>query len=720
MHAGNGIEIWGGIECTINRVGDRYLDQLEYSGHYLRENDPNLIHSLGIKTLRYPVLWERHQPTKGTPINWEITTKNLKRLRELDIQPIAGLVHHGSGPAFVSFLDGSFEQGLAAYARQVAKEFPWINLYTPVNEPLTTARFCGLYGHWYPHGKNDYTFFKILLSECRATVMAMKAIREINPAAQLVQTEDLGKCYSTQLLSYQAAMENERRWLSYDLLCGKLTPDKLMWRLMTAAGIERHELEFFLEHPCIPDIAGFNYYITSERYLDEDLAKYPVHYHGGNGIHAYADIETVRADMHEETGAALLLKEAWERLRLPLAITECHLHSRREDQLRWFNEMWLTLCELKADGLDIRAITAWAIFGLHGWNELVTKPGGVYEHGIFDTSSGKPRPTALARYLQQLTSRQICHHPVLRQPGFWKRARLSQCATAPCNTDQPGVAPPLLIMGPDNALARAFRTICTERCLDVHFLQANKHMPDNPVSLKEILTDINPWAVIYTGHLAAGDDTGQHNSLLVLAALCAEREIKLLTCSSALVFDATAQVAYAEHNLPNASTATGTSLVQAEQALLQVHPNTLIIRTGLLFSPWEKEHFIANLLLALKAGLPIPITPDNFSATYVPDLVHTCLDLLLDPETGIVHAVNEGMYSQETFVRALAARAGCEPWIIDASLQESDSPERTLCYPKLRSEKGIRLPSLNQALEHYFECVGKQYADETTLILLED
>ncbi len=58
------IEIWGGLEATINRVGDKYLDQSEYSGHYQREDDIDLIASLGIKMLRYPVLWENHQPEK--------------------------------------------------------------------------------------------------------------------------------------------------------------------------------------------------------------------------------------------------------------------------------------------------------------------------------------------------------------------------------------------------------------------------------------------------------------------------------------------------------------------------------------------------------------------------------------------------------------------------------------------------------------------------------
>ena len=55
-------EIWGGLECTINRVADNFRDQLAYTGHYLREDDIEKFAELGIKRLRYPVLWEFHQP----------------------------------------------------------------------------------------------------------------------------------------------------------------------------------------------------------------------------------------------------------------------------------------------------------------------------------------------------------------------------------------------------------------------------------------------------------------------------------------------------------------------------------------------------------------------------------------------------------------------------------------------------------------------------------
>ena len=75
----------------------------------------------------------------------------------------------------------SFPEKLAQYAAAVARRYPWVTDYTPVNEPLTTARFSCLYGHWYPHERDALLFAKAFLAQCRGIVLSMRAIRAINP-----------------------------------------------------------------------------------------------------------------------------------------------------------------------------------------------------------------------------------------------------------------------------------------------------------------------------------------------------------------------------------------------------------------------------------------------------------------------------------------------------------------------------------------------------------
>src|SRR5206468_10267788 len=131
----------------------------------------------------------------------------LNRLKQLGIAPIAGLLHHGSGPHYTSLLDPALPDMLARHAEQVATRYPWITMYTPVNEPLTTARFSGLYGHWYPHGRDNRTFLRCLLTQCRAVTLAMAAVRDVNSSAQLVQIDDLGLVHAPPALQYQANFE---------------------------------------------------------------------------------------------------------------------------------------------------------------------------------------------------------------------------------------------------------------------------------------------------------------------------------------------------------------------------------------------------------------------------------------------------------------------------------------------------------------------------------
>src|SRR5215212_2872815 len=186
------IDLWGGAECTINRVGDRYFNQLRRSGHWDRVEDLDRFAELGLRTLRVPLLWEALAPDAPDEIDWSWSDSRIERLRSLGIRPIAGLLHHGSGPHYTDLLDPLFPEKLAHYASLVARRYPWVSDYTPVNEPLTTARFSGLYGHWYPHGRDNGAFARALVNQLRGTVLAMRAIREVNPSARLVQTDDLG------------------------------------------------------------------------------------------------------------------------------------------------------------------------------------------------------------------------------------------------------------------------------------------------------------------------------------------------------------------------------------------------------------------------------------------------------------------------------------------------------------------------------------------------
>ena len=430
------LELWAGLECTLNRVGDAQHDQLALTGHYARRGDLDAIAALGIRTMRYPVLWERIEAGVPDGRPWEWTDERLGRLRELGIEPIVGLVHHGSGPLDTHLLDPAFPERLAVFARRVAERWPWLRRFTPVNEPLTTARFSALYGAWYPHLRDDAAMLRAFLTQIRATRLAMRAIREIIPDAELVQTEDIGCTHSTELLRYQAEFENERRWLTFDALLGRFGRDHPLRDYARWAGVSDEEIDRAVEDGCPPAILGVNHYVTSERWIDERLELYPPHTHGGNGRHRYADVEGVRAVASGVAGPQRLLMEVWNRYRTPLAVTECHLACTCEEQMRWLRDMWSAAEECRVLGADLRAVTAWAAFGAQDWSSLVTELRGEYEPGLFDIRGPTPKPTPLAPMAHALATRGTYEHPLLAGRGWWQSRERLHYATVGADTEE--------------------------------------------------------------------------------------------------------------------------------------------------------------------------------------------------------------------------------------------------------------------------------------------
>jgi dTDP-4-dehydrorhamnose reductase len=153
------------------------------------------------------------------------------------------------------------------------------------------------------------------------------------------------------------------------------------------------------------------------------LKRYPQSSWGGNGTYAYADVEAVRiarADL--DIGVAARLREVWNRYRLPLAVTEVHNGCTREEQLRWLTEIHDSAVELRNDGVDLRAITVWALIGSVDWHAMLTRRDGHYECGLFDSRHrDRLRPTALAKVTAALINGRRFDHPALAGPGWWRR-----------------------------------------------------------------------------------------------------------------------------------------------------------------------------------------------------------------------------------------------------------------------------------------------------------
>jgi dTDP-4-dehydrorhamnose reductase len=731
-HLEHELEIWGGLECTVNRVLDNYFSQMERNGHAARRDDLERFASLGIRAVRYPVLWERTAPNGLEQADWSWPDERLPRLRELGVKPIVGLVHHGSGPRHTSLVDPAFPAQLAAYAGAVAQRYPWVEYYTPVNEPLTTARFSGLYGVWYPHGRDEKTFIQALLNQCRATVLSMRAIREVNPDAKLVQTDDISKSYGTPEMAALTSFYNDRRWLSWDLLCGKVDRQHPLWDYLADTGIPDEDLLWCRDNPCPPDIIGVNYYPTSERWLDHRVARYPAQYVGTyRGLH-HADIETPRSLATPTPGVGPLLMEVWERYGLPIAVTEAHTDASREDQMRWLLEIWEAAEQARGNGADIRAVTVWALLGSYDWNCLVTECRGYYEPGPFDVRSPQPRPTALATLVRELSAGKPLSHPVLHGQGWWRRPERFRCppvATRNAATSLPidsrhlagKATQPVVIVGARGTLGSAFARICAQRHLTHVVLRRDQLDMADPVSVDAMIDRYQPWAIVNAAGYVRVDDA-EHDverclrenvhGPSMLAVACARHDIQLLTFSSDLVFDGAREAPYVESDPVAPLNVYGLSKAEAERKVLGTHPASLVVRTSAFFGPWDSHNFVTQALQALAQGSPFDAASDmTVSPTYVPDLVHACLDLLIDRESGIWHLSNGEALSWAALAERAATMAGIDAGTLCA--RPSAALGLTARRPRtsaLHSERGVLLPSLDNALARYITVYNQDSA----------
>ena len=715
------LELWGGHECTVNRVGDRYRDQTIRSGHHDRPGDLERLAELGIRALRYPVLWERVAGGDGEALDWRWSDERLDAIRRLGMRPIVGLLHHGSGPRFTHLLDPDFSTRFARYAGQAAARYPWVEAWTPINEPLTTARFSALYGHWYPHVADERGFWTALVNQIDGIRLGRAAIRDVTSSAILIQTEDLGRTYGTSAVAHQTDFDNARRWMTWDLLCGAVTPTHPLWDRLARFGLE-DRLRAISDAPCPPDILGVNHYLTSDRFLDHRVAAYPADRRGGNAFMSFADVEAIRVASPAPAGLRGALEEAWARYGRPLAVTECHNGCTREDQVRWLRDAWETARDLRHGGMDLRAVTAWSLLGSFDWCSLLTRDEGRYEVGAFDIRGPVPRPTAVAAEIARLGGRDAKPAPGALGAGWWRRdTRLQFAPVSPASAaDQPRAVwrgapasgPPILITGATGTLGRALAHACEARGLPYRLTRRRDLDLSDEDGIGRVLDAVRPWAVINAAGWVRVDDAehavaecraGNLHGALRLATATVSRGLAFASFSSDLVFDGTLGRPYVESDAPAPRNVYGASKADAEAAIQALGGHTLMIRTAAFFSPHDAHNFAVAAVRALAEGRAFQAADDLVvSPTYVPDLVAATLDLLIDGDTGVRHLANAGETSWADFARSLAEALKLDGrWVEGVPHARFGWAARRPSRTGLGTSRGQILPPLADAIRRF-------------------
>jgi dTDP-4-dehydrorhamnose reductase len=408
------LEIWASPEPTIARLdAATSRDQCAETGHAQREGDIERLADLRISASRYPVLWESVERLGSGERDYSWAGRRLAALARHGIEPIVTLLHHGSGPSHTSLVDDAFPELFAAYAEATARRFPWVERWTPINEPLTTARFATLYGVWYPNARDPRLFGRAIVNQARAILLGFERIAAVVPSARLMLTEDLQSfTMGDASVAEYVAHKRERAFLSLDLLCGNVLPGHALYDYLTrTCGIGAPELDRLRRIARPPDLMGWNYYPNSERFLSASRS----------GLH-FDNVALVDVAPHA-LDARGLLRAAWERFRLPMALSEVHVIGSASERVRWLELRHADVLALRCEGVDLRAIGAWAAFGMYDWNSLLLERAGFAEDGVYTCAApGKePQWTAVADAVRALaTGRRL---PEREQLGWWERER---------------------------------------------------------------------------------------------------------------------------------------------------------------------------------------------------------------------------------------------------------------------------------------------------------
>ncbi|MDB6055055.1 MAG: glycoside hydrolase family 1 [Verrucomicrobiales bacterium] len=369
-----------GIENSIPTIGNGSIrvDEMESCRHYeLWHQDFDLVQELRICFLRYgpPI----HKTFLGANrFDWSFADITFQDLRRRNIVPIVDLCHFGVPDWVGNFQNPDFPELFASYAGQFAARFPWVQLYTPVNEMFVCAEFSASFGWWNEQMRSDQAFVTALKHIVKANILAMAAILKVRDDAIFIQSESSEYFHAENPSAIQPAeVLNSKRFLSLDLNYGRRV-DSEMYEFLMDNGMTREEYHFFLhnnfKHHCI---MGNDYYITNEHRVAKDGCTSP-----SGEVFGYDEIT----------------QQYYNRYMLPVMHTETNIMQgpRGDEAVFWLWKEWANVLRVRNNGVPIVGFTWYSLTDQVDWDSaLREKNGRVNAVGLYDLDR-KIRPVGLA------------------------------------------------------------------------------------------------------------------------------------------------------------------------------------------------------------------------------------------------------------------------------------------------------------------------------------
>ena len=358
-----------GIENSIPTInnGRTRIDQMEVCGHYKHWRiDFDLVEEMGIRFLRFgPPL---HKTFLGPgKYDWEFADITFADLKARDIIPIVDLCHFGVPDWIGNFQNPDFPELFGEYAGDFAERFPWVQLYTPVNEMFICATFSAAYGWWNEQLSSEKAFVTAIKHIVKANVLAMKEILKRRPDAIFIQSESSEYFHADSPRAIGPAEKlNSRRFISLDLNYGRRV-DSDMYEYLLSNGMTREEYEFFLHNRLKQHcILGNDYYWTNEHRVHEDGRTW-----ASGEVFGYSEIT----------------RQYYERYHLPVMHTETNLKEgpNGDEAVNWLWKEWANVLRIRNVGIPTVGFTWYSLTDQVDWDSALREQNGnVNPLGLYD------------------------------------------------------------------------------------------------------------------------------------------------------------------------------------------------------------------------------------------------------------------------------------------------------------------------------------------------
>jgi beta-glucosidase len=342
-----GFVIASGIECSAPLIaGGVRQDELVKTGHMDRvEGDLALVAEFGIRYLRYGIPFHivAADPER---LDWRWTDRAMTALQANGIEPIVDLLHFGLPDDLWGFGDPRLPSRFASFAEAFAERYPWVRYYTPVNEPLISARFSAQLGWWNERRTDDASFVAAIDGAATCAVLAMAAIRARRGDAIFIQSDTCeGYEPAVPEAREQAQFLNELRFLAWDLTYGR-RPGDLVTAWLGTNGLGEERLAWFVDNGSSENcIVGHDFYAGNEWLIaDEGSAQVR---EGPRGYAAQA------RDYHAHFG-------------LPFMLSETNMEGPAAEA--WLATVWNDALALRREGLPIRGVCWYGFIDHVDWD----------------------------------------------------------------------------------------------------------------------------------------------------------------------------------------------------------------------------------------------------------------------------------------------------------------------------------------------------------------